>query len=320
MAADLRNIPTARRAAFSFVEVLFAVMILGIGFIMLAGIFPVAISQTQTTGEENNAANIARSAVAYLEKLPATRQIMIADELTHRFAPDNPQDQTLWQMVKGNLVLPDDRRYAWVPFYRRGKQLPPLPPGTPIPPSATLPDSPYAQVIIIAVRCRNHSEYRPHEGPPPNAGDLFVVGGGPSAAATLTPIPVEVQFVASTTGGADIGTFSSASNPEFVKAVGPGAFVVVRQDTSPVHPVYPDSRAHGWVYRVGNNQNPDNPGNSWELAPANDLKHGGYKPTRCNAWIIGQGLETPGVVPGPTNPYIGGVQDVAVYSTYIQLK
>jgi hypothetical protein len=301
----------ARRVAFSFVEILFAVMILGIGFIMLAGIFPVAISQTQTTGEENNAANIARSAVAYLEKLPQTRTLMRADEVTHRFAPDNPFDKALWEMVQGSLVLPDDRRYAWVPFYRRGKQLPPLPPGATIPPGVTPQDSPFAQVIIIAVRCRNHSEYRPNGG---TGGDLLLANG----ASTLTPVPVEVDFTANA-GGADIGAFRS-SNPEYVKAVAPGAYLVINEDTSPPSTAYPGSRAHGWVYRVGNNENPDSPGNNWELAPANDLKHGGYKPTKCKGWIVGQGVEQPGVAPGPGNPYTGGAQDIAVYATYIRLN
>src|SRR6478752_1573982 len=42
------------RRAFSFAEILFAVMILGIGFIMVAAMFPVAIRQTQSTVEDVN--------------------------------------------------------------------------------------------------------------------------------------------------------------------------------------------------------------------------------------------------------------------------
>ena len=47
--------PAARRRAFSFVEVLFAVIILGIGFILVAAIFPVGIQQTRLTVEEASA-------------------------------------------------------------------------------------------------------------------------------------------------------------------------------------------------------------------------------------------------------------------------
>jgi hypothetical protein len=53
---------TARHTGFSFAEVMFAVVILGIGFIMVAAVFPVAIQQTQVTGEENIAAALARQA------------------------------------------------------------------------------------------------------------------------------------------------------------------------------------------------------------------------------------------------------------------
>src|SRR5215210_7149339 len=65
------NIPPRRprfAPGFSFTEVLFAVMILGVGFIMIAAIFPVAIQQTRTTGEESNAAAIARGAVKFIEE------------------------------------------------------------------------------------------------------------------------------------------------------------------------------------------------------------------------------------------------------------
>src|SRR5882672_5687873 len=43
--------PSAR-PAFSFTEILFAIMILGIGFIMVAAMFPVALSQTESSSQE----------------------------------------------------------------------------------------------------------------------------------------------------------------------------------------------------------------------------------------------------------------------------
>src|SRR5690348_14150276 len=57
------------RRAFSFTEILFAVMILGIGFIMIAAVFPVAIKQTAQTGEESIGASVAREATATLTSL-----------------------------------------------------------------------------------------------------------------------------------------------------------------------------------------------------------------------------------------------------------
>src|SRR2546423_11752647 len=64
------SFPRARvRAGYSFTEVLFAVMVLGIGFIMIAAMFPVTIRQTQTTMEETQAANMAKEAMAYLQSI-----------------------------------------------------------------------------------------------------------------------------------------------------------------------------------------------------------------------------------------------------------
>jgi type II secretory pathway pseudopilin PulG len=60
------------RKGFSFAEVMFAVVILGIGFILIAAIFPVAIQQSQATAEESSAAAIARQAAAAIASLPTT--------------------------------------------------------------------------------------------------------------------------------------------------------------------------------------------------------------------------------------------------------
>ena len=59
----------ASRTAFTFVELLFAVIILGIGFIMIAGLFPVAIRQSRLTGDETVAAADGRSAAAVVQRL-----------------------------------------------------------------------------------------------------------------------------------------------------------------------------------------------------------------------------------------------------------
>src|SRR5688572_13321368 len=50
------------RSGFSFAEVMFAVVVLGIGFIMLASIFPVAIRQTASVVEENDATALTKKA------------------------------------------------------------------------------------------------------------------------------------------------------------------------------------------------------------------------------------------------------------------
>ncbi|MEA2709978.1 MAG: hypothetical protein QOF78_2579, partial [Phycisphaerales bacterium] len=56
--------PHRRTGGYSFPEVLFAVVVLGIGFIMIAGIFPVAIQQSKATADETVGATAARAGVA----------------------------------------------------------------------------------------------------------------------------------------------------------------------------------------------------------------------------------------------------------------
>src|SRR5687768_608030 len=59
-----------RGRGYSFPEVLFAVAVLGIGFIMIAAIFPVALLQTQSTLEETVGTAVTRNGVSYLRGSP----------------------------------------------------------------------------------------------------------------------------------------------------------------------------------------------------------------------------------------------------------
>src|SRR3954471_2365584 len=65
-ANQIRGATRNRARGFSFTEIMFAVIILGVGFIMVAAIFPVAIQQAKNTNEETTAAAIARGAATYL--------------------------------------------------------------------------------------------------------------------------------------------------------------------------------------------------------------------------------------------------------------
>src|SRR4051794_18261964 len=51
-------------SGFSLTEVMFAVIVMGIGFIMVAAMFPVTISQSRLTVEETTAAALGRNAFA----------------------------------------------------------------------------------------------------------------------------------------------------------------------------------------------------------------------------------------------------------------
>jgi hypothetical protein len=193
------------RKGFSFAEVMFAVVILGIGFIMIAAIFPVAIQQSQLTGEESMGAAAAREASNALQQVPAsvpfiprnlppnpptpapnnyqwnpspltsggsallaanyypitlfpptTKEINfntptvppggIPSPLppSGQFAPEPlvaPLYGSRWEMLRGNLMLPSDERFAWIPFYQRAS-------GTSL-----------MRVFVFAVQARNRSIY-----------------------------------------------------------------------------------------------------------------------------------------------------------------
>lgn len=83
------------RRGFSFAEVMFAVIILGVGFIMIAGIFPVAIQQNQTTNEESEAAAAAREAANTIANIaqqgsPAGMVVNNATEAMQFTSPNGP--------------------------------------------------------------------------------------------------------------------------------------------------------------------------------------------------------------------------------------
>src|SRR5213593_3857396 len=75
------RISNFRRKGFSFAEVMFAVIVLGIGFIMIAAIFPVAIQQSKATNDETTAAAIAKAQVITLQDVLSDGSLTVASDL-----------------------------------------------------------------------------------------------------------------------------------------------------------------------------------------------------------------------------------------------
>jgi prepilin-type N-terminal cleavage/methylation domain-containing protein len=329
-----RHIPfvaTRRRRGFSFTEVLFAVMILGIGFIMVAAIFPVAIQQSRTTSEETTGAAVARGAAAVLEKV-ATNSTMPATGLANTvvcgefdgFPPPIglatvPDQFTLSRSIRGSVTVAADPRFAWVPFYRRS--------GEP-----QLPDSwsPFAQVIMVPVFARAQSEYAVgprvvHDGNGRAVIHASIYDGG------TDPVP---------------GTPDRIVFLDHQDVPSEGAYVIVADVTrGKIGTDFSNRIApqlHGRIYRIGNRVPPADPAQlptTWELMPGFDFDPipidtdnnpatgpGGKDPPFFGSsktdlenilvFVVGRGID-----PNAGAGILGGsAQDVAAYATFVNVK
>ncbi len=272
-----------RRHGFTFTEILFAIMILGIGFIMVAAMFPVAIRQTQTTVELTTASTIGKDAgtlmnriappfiestdpTTYCTNFPATTPNVPPPALpvlqTVVVANTGPQSsvqfpspgggppkamitRSFWSALQGNLIYATDTRFAFVPLYIRG-----MDPNTATPGADGTIDprtaKPYknAQVIIIVVQARNASNF--------TSADLvsFTTSSGATAPPNLQARPLTAVFT-SNSNGPDTVTFSpdSASNNMIPPDTGYGLSdpSMVGEGTYVV--VSDDSLTYNWLNR-----------------------------------------------------------------------
>ena len=253
MSSKLAVRRSPRRRAFSFAEVMFAVVILGVGFIMIAALFPVAIRQSKSTVDETSAAAFARVAANDVN-LMAKDSNMIAmgtnpnavyvDAFPTRInGTDFTPTVQLWESLRGNIISPTDPRYAWVPFYFRG--IDPL----------TNAKLPYAQLILICVQATNKPVFTDDDVRPKITSTVV-----PAARANLRGRPVRVTIVNSPPPDPDyIGFANEAAlafdnglngspNPNGRDAVAEGCFVIIRGGvpTANCSPVL-----DGRIYRVG---------------------------------------------------------------------
>jgi hypothetical protein len=240
------------KSGFSFAEVMFAVVILGIGFIMVAAIFPVAIQQTQVNGEENIAAQVARQAAAAIAAVPMTYANPIYDKSvpapaapatdprtvqtlltfpptvknyvkgTEANAPDSPAIVVplvgqRWNFTKTISILPSDPRYAYAGFYKRDN-------GTTS-----------AELIVIAMAVRNRAtylssldEFSPQQQQATPVLSNFTTAPGDYSVYTTTPQPHTVVCP-------DTAQFASGSASEGYN---------VQLPTTVVAPTYPVGRTY----------------------------------------------------------------------------
>jgi prepilin-type N-terminal cleavage/methylation domain-containing protein len=317
------------RRGFSFVELLFAIMILGIGFIMIAAIFPVAIKQTAASGEETVASTIAKGAVGVIQQV-ASNALMPAtpgpngSPVVAPIGPTAPTGETgyganLWAAINGNMILPSDNRYAWAAMYERD--------------AAT---TPYAQVIIIGMQVRNRTQYTTSTPGETNLyGDVgFAPASSLPSQPNLQPKQVNVQFTFNSGTAPDTVTFLTTNPVEGANAgaVAEGTYLVVSDDggttnrtynTGYSSTTYPNATCNGYIYRIGNLVS----GTTWQLLPGNDIESQLSAPVRptngkmMNALIVGRSIHDPGQPFDPSaNPYEGLSQDISVYVSFVRIN
>jgi hypothetical protein len=285
-------------------------MILGIGFIMIAAMFPVTIQQTQATLEESVGASMARGALAYLGtqgtdfNFPPTSDVDVPARVCSMLEAPVAKGGTAlagWHATRGNYINSKNQRLAWVPLYLRSQ-------------SSLAGPAPFAQVIIVAVKARNTSEY-----------ELADTVQQKNFQAALSPRLVSVNVNYDYTNHQGRITFN-----KFAYLAAPGAFVVIADDRMSNAPRNVVGQSNGRIYRLGNPIDESN--GIWALSPDGDMVRRNYDTpnsivpgddndlSNTDAYIIGRGYTDPANPGNGPEFYSGPAQDIAVYTGFIRIN
>ena len=140
--ARRRRLARRARSGFSFTEILFAVMILGLGFIMVAALFPVSIHQASIAGEQTLGAVTSRAGASVVQRYAIHESLPPTNNTVQPLpAP------AMHHLLAGNQLVPADTRAGWIVLYRRAGVVPTA--------------SPWAQIYVIPVRSRIRSAFDP---------------------------------------------------------------------------------------------------------------------------------------------------------------
>jgi len=343
--------PKSSRRAFTFLEVLFSVIIIGIGFVMIAAIFPVAIQQSQANVAEAAAVATSRDALRYLQAaasaytppasigtglivepiFPATTAAAGNFPVYLPFQT-SPQSITSNGLANGpligiqmppsiNLLPTADRRFSWTGFYRRDML---SVNSQPIP-------APYAQVAIVTGQATA-------DGQP-----LFSAGANGFPATSARPVTqsnfYEAQLFRSATPGFSTIQFrnyayiagSNYTNSTLLPPSGdgsgavsfaPNAYILVLSSPNALN-ISDANVMTGWYARIGVASNAaantyflqNDPPQLATVAAANRA-YGVF------VFVLGRPL-----VPDPSNPgpplgyhYAGPPQDITCVSGFIAIN
>ena len=327
--------PERSRRAFSFIEVLFAVILLGIGFIMIAGIFPVAIQQTAAVTSETQGSAVIRDAIKKIQAAanaeigsppatPGTTNSIFQPTGTAAAPTVQAFSSNIMQVLGSDSFYTADRRFGWVGFYRRDSA-----------------SSPFTQVFVIALQNPNFPNYvtkfAPGEVTPIAAGSIPPVVAPPippllynysgSTPPVLTYNPpasgVPASLVANFTY--DPNDKTSTVKLTNVPSAAPGAFVLIGAPGSAAFPA--QSNMIGRFFRLGIAL-PTTPASTinqtFSLQPGWDLTDADLPSLTNNrfsaaVFVIGA-APTVGANGEYTGPFTGPNQDIAAGSAFIRVN
>ena len=285
-----------RNRGFSIVEVMFAIMILGVGFIMVAAIFPVAIQQSQANVDESTGRSVAMTGA--VQTANAMRMLVLpADQAAlttvnaalvaefHRVAEILPAAATVQQLINTSSIYQGDPRFGWTSFYQCA---PPL--------------KPYS-LITVALRARNFSEQLDLDHAIGYSGYPLANWQTGNDAYDNAAIRCRANFVAipGTPGRVAIN-LGDPNSAQAVDAITEGAILIVRN--------HPDPTFIGNIYYVSQY---DAANAQWELDPKPNANLPPPAPP-VEVYLLGRGLRQPNAVwDTNNNPREGVSQVVGVY-------
>ena len=272
------GVPGARgsaRLGFTFLEILFAIMVLGIGFILVAAMFPAAIRQTQATVDETAGSSVwidmHRKLIEVAKNPTVPTAVPVSPPVSPLYVLDqymlpsgnlpfqtkvlsffdvrvNPSTTRflLWSAVAANIIVDSDPRYACIPLYRRD-------PG-PNPNPAGLIGAPSATVFLIPVRSRNKAIFDTSDLTNPSAAPASMMAFLNPTLMKITVYPPDLTGVPSITftaiydrnrtlsGVAPVATALAATDEDTPLTSG-GYVIVSDAQTAPLK--------NGQIYRLG---------------------------------------------------------------------
>ncbi|MGN6727098.1 MAG: type IV pilus modification PilV family protein [Tepidisphaeraceae bacterium] len=268
------------RHGFTFIELMFAVVVLGIGMIGVAAALSVGSAQVQNTFDESIAARVAAGAYATLSHV-MTKQNASALGNTGYVSFDSVS--LLKTALQKELLSSSDRRYAWIPMYR-------LDPN----------NDALAQVIVVVVRCVSGTEYTAADVDPKRPDPLGV--NPPTLAPRSMNVTITPRSSSPSAGQYDVDTVAFDSSPR-MDVLASGAILVPA-----------GAEDAGRIFKLG--ELLDAKAHVWSLAPGYDCGQngGGYA---GSALVVGRGYADPN---DPSGAFAGASQAVAAYSMMVELR